>query len=243
MSKSNIININESLLDKPIYRIMPVTRFFQLLDEKMLALLKPKKWDDPFENTLLNSVFRDDEGRLGTFASKDSVYGQCWSLHNETDAMWRIYSQNKDGIKISTTPRKLLTAFEMCEPVYSSVRCFIGAVSYLTYNDILDKFKSIHLTSTDGTGIAESLLYKRLEFAHEQEIRLIYSGEDDKCMDDIFLFEIDPTRLIDSIVFDPRMDENLKLSYRLGIGHKGYIFNEIKSTLYDTPKKIIIDIK
>ncbi|MEY0878468.1 DUF2971 domain-containing protein [Providencia manganoxydans] len=242
MRKSNIININESLLDAPIYRIMPVTRFFQLLDDKKLALLKPKKWDDPFENTLLNSIFLDCDGREGTFASKDSVYGQCWSLHNETDAMWRIYSQNKDGIKISTTPRKLLTALENCVPVYSSVMCFIGAVSYLTYNDILDKFKSIHLMSTDGAGIAESLLYKRLEFEHEKEIRLIYCGEDDKCLDDIFLFDVNPTNLIDSIVFDPRMDKNLKLSYRLGINNKGYNFNEIQSTLYDTPEKIRINI-
>jgi hypothetical protein len=39
----------------------------------------------------------------------NSFYGQCWSLTRESDAMWRIYSPNEDGVKVKTTIRKLFT--------------------------------------------------------------------------------------------------------------------------------------
>ena len=41
---------------------------------------------------------------------KENLYGQCWTKTRESDAMWRIYSPNKNGVRIMTTPRKLLTA-------------------------------------------------------------------------------------------------------------------------------------
>jgi hypothetical protein len=42
-------------LDVDLYRVLPVTRFLQILAEKKLTLLKPHKWDDPFENVIYSS--------------------------------------------------------------------------------------------------------------------------------------------------------------------------------------------
>lgn len=139
MSYNNYINLTEDFLDKPIYRIMPINRFLQLLEEKKLTLVKPKKWDDPFENALLNSVFETSNGELGEFSAKNSIYGQCWTFHRETDAMWRIYSHDKDGVRVSTTPRKLLTALQTAESTFHELRCFIGKVSYLSKKNLLEK--------------------------------------------------------------------------------------------------------
>ena len=99
-------------LDKPIYRIFPVNRFFEMIKEKKMAMVKPKLWDDPFENLLLSSRFQLDDGEIVNFESANSVYGQCWTEHRESDAMWRIYSPQKNGIRVSTTPRKLLSSLE-----------------------------------------------------------------------------------------------------------------------------------
>ena len=90
MQRSNFIHLSDDQLDKPVYRIMSVSRLTQILTDGKLALVKPKMWDDPFENALLNSAFSTAQGELVGFAAKDSVYGQCWTLHRETDAMWRI---------------------------------------------------------------------------------------------------------------------------------------------------------
>lgn len=235
MSYNNYINLTDDLLDKPIYRIMPIYRFLQLLEEKKLTLVKPKKWDDPFENALLNCAFETSNGEIGVFSAKDSIYGQCWTFHRETDAMWRIYSHDKDGVRVSTTPRKLLTALQAAEPTSHNLRCFIGKVSYLSKKNLLEKLQSIDLFNTNGSGIAESLLYKRTAFRHENEIRLIYISDDNINISDIFQFDIEPDKLLDRVLFDPRMDKNLRQAYILAIKKKGCQTEVKRSTLYDAP--------
>ncbi|CFQ87887.1 MULTISPECIES: DUF2971 domain-containing protein [Yersinia] len=242
MSYNNYINLASDLMDKPIYRIMPIHRFLQMLEEKKLTLVKPKKWDDPFENALLNCVVETSDGETGSFSAKDCVYGQCWTFHRETDAMWRIYSHDKDGVRVSTTPRKLLTALRKAEPKHHNLKCFIGKVSYLPKKALLKKLQSINLLNDNGSGIAESLLYKRTEFKHENEIRLIYSGDDDACISDIFKFDIDPAELLDRVLFDPRMEKNLRQAYVLAIEGKGCKTEVKRSTLYDAPPGLIFKL-
>lgn len=225
----------DELIDTPIYRIFPIGRFIQVLTAKELTLVKPKKWDDPFENALLSSDFIVENEKVA-FAAKDSVYGQCWTLHRETDAMWRIYSPNKDGVRLMTTPRKLLTALKSHVDQFADVKCFVGKVQYKKKPELLKIFGQINLTSTDGTGIAQSLLYKRPEFSHEREVRLIYSGDDNNSPSDIFSFGIDPNKLFDRVLFDPRMEESLRQSYISAVKSLGCTTQVKRSTLYDPPK-------
>lgn len=242
MAYRNLININNDILDKPIYRIMSINRFLQTLKKKTLTLVKPHKWDDPFENALLASSFKASGGELGTISAKDSVYGQCWTLHRETDAMWRIYSQNKDGVRVSTTPRKLLNALKDSVGEHPELKCFLGQVQYKRKTALLESLKSIDLLSTDGSGIAESLLYKRVEFSHEKEVRLIYCGDDGKCSSDLYDFKIDPDSLFDRILFDPRMEDELKIAYKLAIAKKNCNVEIKRSALYDAPKNFTFNI-
>lgn len=242
MPAHNYINLEESLFDKPIYRIMPIQRVLQILEDKQLVLVKPKKWDDPFENALLASAFEMENGEKTSFAAKESVYGQCWTLHRETDAMWRIYSANKDGVRITTTPRKLLTALQESDPTYQSIRCFIGRVTYLSKTELLKKLGSINLMGTDGSGVAESLLYKRKEFAHEREVRLIYSGADDQRLGDTYPFAVDPNGLFERLTFDPRMDPELKKAYWLAFKNKKYEGKITASALYKPPEGLVFKL-
>lgn len=225
----------DKLIDAPIYRIFPIGRFIQVLTAKKLTLVKPKKWDDPFENALLSSDFIAGS-ETATFSAKDSIYGQCWTLHRETDAMWRIYSPNKDGVRLKTTPRKLLAALKKHVGQFSDIQCFIGKVEYKKKLELLEIFSKIDLLSTDGTGIAKSLLYKRPEFSHEREVRLIYSGDDNNSPSDIYSFEIDPNKLFDRVLFDPRMEESLRKSYISAVKGLGCTVEVKRSTLYDLPK-------
>ncbi len=242
MPTSNYINIENSMLDKPIYRIMPIHRVLQALEEEQLTLVKPKKWDDPFENALLASAFKTNSGETVSISAKDSVYGQCWTLHRETDAMWRIYSANKDGVRIASTPRKLLAALEQSSETPHTTSCFIGRVTYLSKADLLTKLGGIDLLGSNGVGIAESLLYKRKEFTHEREIRLIYSGEDGSCLNDTYSFGVNPNKAFDRLTFDPRMDPELRKAYRLAFTKKGYTGQVTTSTLYKPPVGLVFKI-
>ena len=221
---------------------MPIHRTLEALEKKELVLVKPKKWDDPFENALLSAPVVTSQGEKGEFAARESVYGQCWTQHKETDAMWRIYSPDKNGAKVRTTPRKLLEALKAHNQKYSELQCFVGQVTYLKQSELSQKLRSLNLFDSNGSGIAESLLYKRKEFSHEKEIRIIYSGLDNKCISDFYAFRIDPYDLFEEIIFDPRMDSELVCAYKLAIKNKGYSSHIKQSTLYKRPKDFVIKI-
>lgn len=234
MSNNNTINLSEDQLDKPIYRIFPVGRFLQVLTSKKLTLVKPKKWDDPFENLMLSSKFKIG-GSHSEISARDSVYGQCWTLHRETDAMWRIYSANKDAVRLRSTPRKLLEALMSSNPEFAEIKCFVGGVQYVSKAKLKDAFSKINVFNTNGSGIAESLLIKRTEFSHEKEVRLVYVGDDGSCGSDIFEFDVDPSIIFDRVLFDPRMSGELRKSYIATVRALGYHSEIKRSTLYDPP--------
>lgn len=237
MTYRNYIHLNEKDKDKDIYRIFPIARFIQLLTTKQLTLVKPKMWDDPFENILLSSKIKIGD-EVADISSRDSVYGQCWTWHRETDAMWRIYSPNKDGVRLKSTPRKLLKALQSACGKYSDVQCFIGNVKYIPKIKMQKTFEAIDIFNTNGSGIAETLLYKRNEFSHEKEVRIIYSGKEEECASDTFEFPIDISTTFDRLLFDPRMSEDLRKSYIAAVKALGFRSEIKRSTLYDPPTQL-----
>lgn len=233
------VNFTESLdLDTPIYRTMPIERFIQILESKKLTLVKPKKWEDPFENSLLLSKFIL-YGKPVNPSPRDSIYGLCWTTHQESDAIWRIYSHDKRGVTIKTTPRKLLKSLNAAIGTYSPISCFIGKVKYLEKTEIYDEYKKIAqiILEHDGKSLAKSLLYKRTAFNHENEVRLLYHANYKDCKNDLFQFDINPYDLFDQVMFDPRLDQSIYDIYKDGIVKLGFTGKIIKSNLYDMPEK------
>jgi hypothetical protein len=106
MRADNYLNLPMSHIDRPVYRIISVKRVIELFQRRQNVLVKPSLWDDPFENFILNSHILI-EGRKLTLRSRNYVYGQCWTRHAASDAMWRIYSPEKNGVRIRSTPRRL----------------------------------------------------------------------------------------------------------------------------------------
>ena len=72
--------------------------------------------------------------------------------------MWRIYSSNKDGARVKTTPRKLLEALINGGGGFADITCFIGKVQYKTLKELIATLTKIDLFSSNGSGLAESLL-------------------------------------------------------------------------------------
>jgi len=240
--KRNYINIDESELDRPIYRIFSRQRFIDLFATRKLTLVKPKLWEDPFENFIMNATGQTVEGLKFTIGFREKYYGQCWTTKRESDAMWRIYSSTFEGVKVKTTIRKLLEALYNQAGDFKDISCFIGKVEYFSTKKLLellsgsDSIKA-NLTDTTGRGQASTLLLKRLAFSHEKEVRLIYSSPKD-LHSDIYQFEIDLLELIDQIVFDPRMDDaNFEASKRL-VRDWGFTKGVVKSKLYKIPDLI-----
>ncbi len=245
--KNNLIFLNEDNLNDDVYRVFSFTRLLELFEEKELVLVNPKKWDDPFENFILKSIGELPDGTEFTIDSRDSFYGQCWSSTKESDAMWRIYSSDKSGVKIRTTIKKLF------EPLYNSVNShngfngeynlstFIGKVKYSSTKKLIEMLNdtdgmSSKLFDQSGKGQASTFFYKRWAFRHENEIRIIYNDNNRNNNSDLHKIKINPNKLIDEIVFDPRIDNKLYEVYKNHLISIGFTGKIIKSGLYGIKK-------
>jgi hypothetical protein len=179
----NIIRIDKANLDEPIFRVFPKNWLIDALTKKKNALVKPELWDDPFENFIFKQTAETIDGRTVLFETiRENYYGQCWTLNEaETDALWRIYSPNKDGFRVKTTIRKIFDAFY--DPMHDKamISFFIGRILYEDESEIKrnfeePKFFTNLILDSSAKGQVETLLIKRNEFKHENELRLILSA-------------------------------------------------------------------
>lgn len=226
-----------------IYRIMPFQRFVELWVNKENTLVKPSKWDDPLEGRIARKIhckngemFRDYE--LCRF------FGQCWTLKAASNAIWKIYSNSNDGIRIKTTVDQLRNSIEDSENVCS----YIGKVVYKNINKF-SKNKNIlqcvekELSISNGIDqasnnsqydlLAKAHMYKREAFEYENEVRLIcHVRESDKNnKKELYRYDICPNEFIHQIMTHPfiKGDEFEKLKETLDkLGFK----REIKQSTY-----------
>lgn len=106
LSFTDNINENDSL-----YRYISLAQFLSLVENEELLLKKITLWEDTWEGLDKQIPRRKDDGGLEyphtTLA--DSVVGQCWTYEKDSDAMWRIYSPDKQGVMIETKAKNFFT--------------------------------------------------------------------------------------------------------------------------------------
>ena len=233
----------------PVYRVYAMEYFIQLFEKRENTLVKPKAWDDPWENFLLKQVFHGHPTNLPVYMDgiSDKYYGQCWTFkENEDDALWRIYSPicskckyKTNGVRIKTKFGKLWNSFVKMTDKGAMLSYFIGKVQYLPEHEIRDFFENqFHGSeiSVDQSGkiVVETLLIKRKEFEHEKELRLIYRT--DNAANPLYKYEIDPNDFIEEVLFDPRTDDSLCQSMEQRLRTEFNFTGKIsKSNLYHIP--------
>lgn len=243
----NTLNLNQ---DDEIYRIFSIDKFLKTLETKKLCLVRTHKWEDPFENFLLqtNGVLADGT-EVGFDIIRDKFYGQCWTLKKECDGLWRNYKGTESSaIKVKSTVSKLMDQFYDFTNKFHMLSYFIGKVKYVPDSEIENFFRNeIDIMNfQSGVEFAESLLIKRLAFAYEEEIRIIFSKPTSSEIEltkiknpwnesDLFFVEINPNELFDEIEIDPWLTprEFIKLKEKiLSLGFNGKI---TQSSLYNKP--------
>jgi hypothetical protein len=247
MENDNFLFLPSGARDTFIYRIISIERLIEMFAACNNTLVKPKLWDDPFENFILRCRVQLPDGAFASFGFQDQFFGQCWTLQSASDAMWRIYSPKSSAVRIRTTIGKLAESLSACRGDWAHDEVFIGRVQYLSQKKLED-FATGILRSGGGLLstmlFAKTLLAKRPAFRHEKEVRLVFRPHDEvETKTDLFHYPTDPNELIDQIMLDPRMDEkatnNAKVQIRSRTGFSG----EMKrSLLYGPPPKWIIPL-
>ena len=226
--------------DTVVYRIFSAERFFQTWYDKELTFVDPLLWDDPYENIFSNVFATDRSGAVISFANwVKNIYCQCWTVSCESDALWRIYSQDKCGIKVKTTVGKLFHQFHKYlyrdDYIYNNNFDNIisaGKVDYINESEIE---KMISDTTSNLLNFAyhrqlDTLFVKRKPFDHEKELRFLIKRNSEK--GNIAKFKINPIELFDEIVFDPRMQETNVKAFTTGFRNDGYEKPIYQSKLY-----------
>lgn len=214
----DIRNVNEEEQEKyfytPIYQILPLEYAISILQNRVLRFNNVSKyWEDPYELFLFkqNIFIEGTPFHINDYDKK--LYGQCWSLNKDTDAMWRIYSSKKKGVRIKTTIGKMIQVLDQTRGMNWTAPAF-GLVKYV---DIKFIKEYLHQIEKDGSGkffemMSDSLFYKREQFSHEKEVRFIIQTEGVDGFQyndgDFLNLQIDPTELIEEISLDPRLDAN-----------------------------------
>ena len=224
--QGTVLDISAVEQHAPVYRIISLRRLYELFRDRRNVLVSPSMWEDPFENFILKSQ------RI----SRRGWFGQCWTRYKASDAMWRIYSSDAKGIRIRSTPARLLGGLAQAT---TRGHAFIGSVRYLARRPLL-RFaqKAIRAGHLDvAAEAARTLLVKRPAFRHEAEIRLLFSR---KVQGSSFSYRVHPHLLLDQLMLDPRLSpaefEVVRAEIRSKTGYAGPIK---RSLLYAPPPELI----
>lgn len=195
-------NINE---EDHLFRYMSLAQFLSLIENRKLFLRKVKLWDDPWEapDDQLPIIREDGEPIKAESLIVSSTVGQCWTYEKDSDAMWRIYSNDRQGIMIET----IVKNFSL---VKNLKRAALSKVIYYNKSNYIEK--RYEVANNRSYGFTGDMALKREAFKHENEVRLLvclqaYEGMENPWDISTVGFEIEPEQFIHSITFDPRADE------------------------------------
>lgn len=243
MNASNYLNIKEKEKESYIYRIIKVEHLYALFEQCHNVLVNPMKWEDPFENFILKSSVRLPTGEERVWQYHNSFFGQCWTLHKASDAMWRIYSSGScECVRIRTTVRTLASSLWKACGSDACDQAYIGRVSYL-YNRAFIRFanNALHLP-LKVCDLAHTLLVKRPAFRHEKEIRLL-ANINNRTESDLFHYRVSPHELIDQLMVDPRLKPREAKSFIEAIRKRTGFSGDIKrSLLYTLPDGLVFPL-
>ncbi len=249
--------------DAVLWRYMDLEKFESLLTKKALFFCRSDKFSDPFEGSIpkKEAAFRMTWQKLRAkefkepFNEKTALKAvnslslshirlkrctvvNCWHINNnESDAMWRLYLKDNEGVAIQTLTYKLT---ESLSNVAESIG--LSKVRYLDYEN--DTWYHETNYPHNNYNFIVPFIHKRKEFVHESELRLfriLYDAEHDNEYWDkqeyskgIFV-EVDINKLVDKIVFPPTADDQVVNKIVQLAEKHGFKFQFLHSKLKDSP--------
>lgn len=233
-----------------VYKYIPLKYLILLVENKELRIDKVSKWEDPYENFFLKSnfytyaSFYKQNIQVHTDDIINRTYGQSWTMREESDAMWRIYSNKGDIENIAIRVKiKIDNLFNI---VYTSDECMattsIGPVNYKTDDEITHWMQGLNNIDSEFPNFAEqSLFIKRIPFAHEEEVRIIISKDTQTPAEEFLSYDIPDLNVIEDFILDPRLNEEDEEQITQKLEDIGVDRHKIKkSSLYEfTP----VDLK
>lgn len=162
-----------------IWRFMDFTKFVDLISSKKLYFARSDHFPDIFEGSLTKmsiekrkllfldlkkrGIFPNDfTEKMWTEENKQHIKGvglNCWHMNNfESEAMWKLFLNGKEGVAIQSTYKRLVKSLDSCV-----IDVNVGIINYIDY----DK------EEIDILNLIEPFAYKRMSYEHESELRCL----------------------------------------------------------------------
>lgn len=165
-----------------IYKYMSFLQFLDLVEARRLYLSSIENWEDKYEAFAARKHFMPTDIKntlppellLGfQEVNFKTLYAQSWTSVDESDALWRIYS-NGSGVRIRTTVQEVLQAISRSLPSSLGQGYEVKNLDHfaVTYKDEL-AYTDVDFSSGDKYEVTpeKALRDKRKAFEHEKEYR------------------------------------------------------------------------
>ncbi|MHB1420829.1 MAG: hypothetical protein ACYCX4_14830 [Bacillota bacterium] len=155
-----------------IWRYMDFARFVSFIHNNTLFFSRSDCLGDPYEGSFsrANEKLRQDMYKdlpenvpkmISAFYKKtrEFTFVNCWHMNSfESDAMWKLYLKNGEGVAIRSTYSRLIKSLsEASEDIY------VGTVNYIDYaNTVIPEYNAFY-----------PYVHKQKYFSHEQELRAV----------------------------------------------------------------------
>lgn len=256
----NMLNIDS---DAILWRYFSFEKFESLLKTESLFFCRADKFSDPFEGTITkedadneieverrvakcyNQTFEESaaQARIGIKRNQRQKYRRCivvncWHENaNESDAMWRLYLKDNEGVAIQTNAQRIANIIDK-----TSVAVFPSKVRYIDYD--LETFYHVIDYPHPNYNIYVPFIHKRKEFIHESEFRLFHEVPDALSNENYWdhqpnekgvFVPVDLNTLVEKIYFAPTVEDKVISKIKdLTLSH-GYNFEFHKSKLSNDP--------
>lgn len=146
-------------MEKYIFKYLDFTKFLDMVLNEQIVLVLPSIWEDPYELVVFDKYIENSfkNNNIPTAVLEriagNNLYASCWTLCDESDAMWRIYNDNNQSVKIKVRYEDLLNLDD----------CELRTVNYI------NNFNNLP-TNLD---FYDCFCFKRTAFEHEKEVRLL----------------------------------------------------------------------
>lgn len=253
---------SDPLPGNKLWRYIDFKKFESILSRNAPFFCRADKFSDPFEGAFpLKEVeyrqqwYENSNKKSGIQSNNEKKQKHCTFLANfhenrrkiilincwhynttESDAMWRLYLKDNEGIAIQTIPEKIKACFD------TNYRVNIGIVHYIDYQNgiFYDKQKFPHI----GYNASTPFIHKRIYFKHEQEYRAILEID---THDEINIFweneefskgkmiSIKVEKLIEKIIVSPNADNKFINKVKETVNKYGFDFKVSKSIMNEKP--------
>lgn len=173
-------------------QIMRLDYFIQLLVTQTHYMSMPLSWEDPWEAKSYRALIKCYRKYLGNVDHSfedvlKQFFASCWSRQPDDLAMWqgytsRVLDYRLRSVQVVTTAEDLFFAFD----INTQRELKLGGMTYLSSTEIRKLHKLLAPNYANGTLLGcknmdvYPLFIKRRDFAHENEVRLVYRASTDE---------------------------------------------------------------